>query len=303
MKTVIVFFDAPGFDDYPFMVEEYRTAYHEIGKRFADRSAAFWIVRSQDTYQGDNVFSGGWRFDGSAFIRVNTPVRADVIYDKGHFKADASARLLNSIELDEICTDKWKTYELFSEHCPKTFLVRSAGELENALAQIPSSLVVAKPQGGEEGKGVLIDTAENIRLDVRSFPYLIQEFMDTSGGIPGIVEGPHDFRIIVINGEIGVSYIRTPPPGELRANVAQGGKEISVPRNKIPPEAVEIVKAVDAKLARFKPRVYSADMGRMKDGAWKIIELNSKPATSCSRLCTDYPEYQSMLVDALLSAA
>jgi RimK-like ATP-grasp domain len=303
MKRIAVYFDAPAYNDYPFNVPEYVEAYHEIARKVTAKGAQFFIVRQQATYAGGSSFSKGWLFTGEMFVPHESPVECDLIYDKGHFEGDPNAKLLNDVALDEICTDKWKSYQLFQDKCPKTFLVHSPEELDAALSALSGDKIVAKPQGGAEGKGVLIDAPEKIREGITSYPYLLQEFLDTSGGIPGIVDGLHDFRLILINGEVAISYVRTPPPGQLRANVAQGGKEISVPRSAIPPETLDVLAYVDPKLSSFVPRLYSLDMGRDRDGTWKIIELNSKPAVSADRLCADYPDYQQKLVDLLVASA
>ena len=219
MKSVAVFFDAPGFESYPFDTEEYRTAYHEVGALIQERGGRFFIARGQDTFQGRNMFSGGWEYRDTRFVECG-PFTVNLIYDKGYFRTDGASDVLNDRELDTICTDKSKTIALFPELSPKTFTVNDASELRDALSRMNDARVVAKPLDGEEGKGVMIASASEIAAAVTSFPYLIQEFIDTSGGIPGVVEGIHDFRIITIAGDPVLSYVRTPPPGKLTAKAA-----------------------------------------------------------------------------------
>jgi len=300
MKTVIVFFDAPGYDDYPFNHEEYRVAYQELADLLWERNARFGIAREQNTYKGNNTFAGGWLFDGKTFIRTEEDIKADVIYDKGHFSPDADAVLMNNQEMNDICVDKFRSYELFPQHHPMTRIVRSKDELDQALSG-KDSIVVAKPINQEEGKGVIIAPAPEVVGKVTSYPYMLQDFIDTSGGVPGIVDGMHDFRCIVINGTIVVSYVRTPPPGEMRANVSRGGKEIPVPVENVPAEARAIVKDVDAVFSRYGTRVYSVDMGRDANGTWKIIELNSRPGLSPMSMGKDYEVYLHTLADVLSS--
>ena len=85
---------------------------------------------------------------------------------------------------------------------------------------------------GRRGQNILIDFPEKIRESVHTLeePYLLQEFIDTSAGIPNIATGTDDLRVIIIGGEVIMASIRTPAPGKLLANVAQGGtiKEISL---------------------------------------------------------------------------
>lgn len=302
MKTVAVFFDQPGYNDYPFDEEEYVTAYHELGSILHKRDAAFVIVRGQTSYKGNNVFTHAWVFDGTTFKEEHEEISVHIIYNKGHFRADAAARLLNDRELDRICTDKFATYEYFPHLSPKTMLVKNKEELKKALSGITSDITVAKPLDEEGGKGVIIDHTAVIAQKVQSYPYIIQEFIDSSAGIPHITESHHDLRLIVIDGDIVLSYIRTPPKGSLRANVSKGGKEIEVPLEDIPHEALEIKHIVDAKFEKFGRRVYSIDCARDISGKYRIIELNSKTGLSPSRFGKYHHNSLVRLADALLSA-
>jgi glutathione synthase/RimK-type ligase-like ATP-grasp enzyme len=225
----------------------------------------------------------------------------DLIYDKGHFTHDEGATLLNDPSMDQICLNKWRTYELFPDVCPKTFIIRSQEELHTVLQMMMTELIVAKPLDGEEGHGVMIASAAKIERDVQAFPYLLQEFIDTSGGIPGIVESIHDFRMICIGSEIVLCFARTPPPGKLLANVAQGGKKIEVRISDIPADALAIKDRIEREFSKFPRRVYSIDCGRTANGEWKIIELNSKPGVTCRSEGTTNVYFQESLANMLLS--
>ena len=300
MKSPTVFFDEPGFNDYPFNGEEYKTAYYELGELIAKRGGALFIARDQKTFLGYNNFSHGWKFSDGEFRECGA-FEATMIYDKGYFKTDGHSNVLNDRALDDVCTDKWKTTQLFPSISPRTFLVHKTGELQAAAQQLGGLRIVAKPVDGQEGKGVMIGSAEEILPHVTAFPYLLQEFLDTSGGIPGIVEGIHDFRIIAVSGEPVVAYVRTPPPGQLRANVAKGGKEIPVPVAQIPAGALTLFTTVDAEFQKYPNRVYSADMGLHRDGRWMIIELNSKPGLTPMRMGPEYVRFLHLLADTLMA--
>lgn len=300
---ITVFFNNPNYDDYPFNIEEYRIAYPELASSIKERGATFGIVRGQKTYLGNNTFQGGWIFDGSAFVRTDDVIKTDLIYDKGHFTADATARLLNPIELDTLCTDKWISFEKYKKYCPATFVAKNKEEVPGILQKIPTEKIVAKPVDGFEGRGVIIGTKDEVASKITSYPYMLCGFMDTTNGIPGLVEGPHDLRIVCIRGEVGVSYIRTPPKGSLRANVSKGGKEIEVKIDKIPAGAMALFKAIDKTLEKYPYRVYSVDMGLDADGSWKLFELNSKPALSARATGESYIRFEQLMAEALIAAA
>ncbi len=303
-KRIGVFFDAPGYDEYPFNTEEYVVAYHEVAALIHERGARFHIVRSLETFLGGNRFKGHWEFDGAAFQRNDAEIELDLIYDKGYFVGDARSRLLNDAEMNRICVDKRETVRMFPDISPKTLEVNNAQALERALDDWPSPTIVAKPVDGAEAKGVVIGSRDDVLAAKHVYPIILQQFVDTSGGIPGIVEGVCDLRTIMIDGEVGLTYARQAKKGTLISNVSKGGKEIEVLPEQRPPEVIEIAKDIDRRFqAMSKHRVFSADMAPDKDGKWYLIELNSKPGLSPRSFGPTYPRYQELLVNALISAA
>jgi len=300
-KRIAVFFDAPGFDDYPFTDKDFKRAYVEFAASICDRGCECWIVRSQDSYQGGNAFSRGWKFDRGHFNEHQDPFTADVIFNKGHLDADAGANVVNRPDLEDFCTDKWKTYSAFPSLFPKTLLARTTDEYAGALKQF-RSMVTVKPVGGWRGQDVVIASVADIaERDVR-LPCLVQEFLDTSGGIPGITEGLHDLRMIVVNGDLVFAYVRVPPPNSYVSNYAQGGSWFEVPVKELPHGAIAVFKAVEAHLARrFPLRIYSVDVGLQGKTDWKIFELNSKPALDPRESYPGAAAFMDAVIDALIN--
>jgi glutathione synthase/RimK-type ligase-like ATP-grasp enzyme len=281
-KTVAVYFTDPGPSDYPLNKEYYRIAYAELAENLAKHGARLFAVRGMGTFLGGNSFARAWEITPGGVVERPERLDADIVYDKGSdFVPDERTLTLNAPEMDRICTDKSLTYALFPSRSPASRVVRSADEAAAAIAAIPSERLVLKPLDGEEGHGVMVVDTAGAAGAIPSYPYIAQEFLDLSGGIPGLVDATHDMRVTSIDGEIVLCFIRTPPPDSFLANVAQGGKKIDVPLDRIPDGAKALWKEVDEEFARFPRRVYSVDMGLTKDGAWKIIELNSKPGCTC----------------------
>jgi glutathione synthase/RimK-type ligase-like ATP-grasp enzyme len=274
MKKIAVFFDHPEAKKYPFNKEEYWTSYQELNQEIQNLGAQLYIVRSQNTYLGNAKFSKSWQFENNDLIETG-PIIVDVLYDKGGFTSDGKVALSNTLEIDNICTDKWKTYELLEEFCPKTIVTHNDQEFESGLTAIETKKIVIKPLDQEEGHGVYIGDIEYIKSSPKEYPLLIQEFLDSSAGMPGFVDGIHDFRVALMNGEIVYSFVRTPPPGELLANIARGGTSQVIPEPNIPQEAKDLVFKIDEKMAKFGNRFYGVDMAFTPQGL-RIIELNSK---------------------------
>lgn len=274
MKKIAAFLHLPNIDDYPLSKEDYIQAYSDLSEEVKKAGGDFYIVRGQGTYLGEGKFSKSWQFNGLKLVETGL-ITVDVVFDKGVFVSDDKVKVFNHPTISEICTDKWKMYELFAPYCPFTLKVESADQLSSSLDQIKTDLAVAKPVDGEEGKDVHIDRKEVIAQAELKYPLLLQEFLDSSVGIPGLVEGLHDFRIAVINGEIIYSYYRTPPQGSFLANVARGGRFSMVSTEKVPQSMKDIVTKVDAIFAQYGPRFYGVDFAMTKDGP-KIIEMNSR---------------------------
>ncbi len=300
MKTVAAFFDLPLQTDYPFDIEMYRTVYTQLGRKVAEQGGCLYVVRDQKTFLGGNTFSQAWKFDGDWFVHVPGPVTVDLIWNKGAFVSDASTNVINHPELDRIATDKWETYLLFPEEHAKSRIIRSEADWPEAVKELTALSLVVKPVDSWGGNGVVIGRREAIAEMMPPFPSILQEFADTSGGIPGIVDGMHDLRVILLGDEVGLCYIRTPPPGEMTANVSRGGKEIEVKPADIPADAMKLVRAVDAKLTRFPNRIYTIDMGLGLDGRWYVFELNTKPGFSPMETGESYKVFYGKLAAFLL---
>lgn len=279
-RKIGVFFTRDGGMGYPFNKAEYLQSYKELAAAVSELGGSFYIVREQSSYLGSGAFSTSWQFDvsgeGQEVIETG-PITLDVIYDKGPFKTDGKVKVLNSVAVNEVCTDKWKTYQLFSKNCPKTILVESTDFLHSALDQIDTRLKVVKPRDGAEGLNVHIGTSEeilNVPAESMPYPLLVQSFLDSTQGLPGFTQGIHDFRIALLNGEIVYAFLRTPPEGGLKANVALGGTLKVVAPEDIPPMFLAIAQEVDSVMKEFGNRVYGVDMALTPEGP-KIIELNS----------------------------
>ena len=285
MKQIAVYFSKPGFEEYPFDEAEYREAYHIMGKLLTERGAGMTIVRGLETYKGGNTFEGGWKYVKGTFERVEGPQTFTLIFNRGNnnngsTRFDAKARVLNSPELDRYCDDKSETYRIFHQCSPIGTTVNSAAIVPAALTRIRSELVVCKPIDGLGGAGIFVVPRTDVLKIIPEYPYIVQEFIDTSGGIPRVAKGMHDFRMVTINGEILSIFIREPKEGSYLANVSQGASIREFPVEDIPKGALEIFKMVEKELTWITKRIYCVDVARRKDGKWYLIELNSQPGLS-----------------------
>lgn len=300
-RIVGIYFSGPGFDDPPFHNSDYRKAYHDLAGMLTDRGATCVIVRGANTFLGAGTFSRCWQFRDGAFHAHPDPVTVDVLYNKGEaFPADDDTRMINAPALDALCRHKERTIAAFPEYFPASRLVQSSRELAAALDALHGDILVSKPTDSWGGQGVYVGPRGGVAQGITTYPALVQEFIDTSAGIPGIVDGTHDLRILMIGGRVALCYVRVPPSGSTVANVAQGGNIILVPDDQIPAASLAIAMSIDAKLAHFGRRVYSVDMGLHQQRAWKLFELNPQPGLTSFKWGEGVRRYYEMLAEELL---
>lgn len=288
---------------YPFDDYNYFLSYQGFSELCAKRNVEFYIVRGPKSYLGKMQFSSGWKFAGETLVAVSQPIHADVIYVKGStLQTEPGAVRVNETELMDICADKLKTYDLFGQYMGKT-LPLTADNWQDTIAQIPSDQLVIKPITGMEGHGIVIVPKQGFRydqLDPQHAPYLVQEFLDCSAGMPGLVVGRHDLRLYIFNGVAKLAEYRLPKPGGYLANIAQGGSLTVLKMNQVPDWAMEFVPKIDESFKQFFPRIYTIDLLYANHRPY-LVELNSRPGLPF-REWDYYTELHQYIFDTLYSA-
>jgi predicted ATP-grasp superfamily ATP-dependent carboligase len=290
MKVVGTYFTFPGKLDYPFNEEVYYQGYQELSERCKKHDIRLIFVRGEESYLGDLTFSHGTEFVDGQLVDIEHPIKVDLIYNKCRGLAPKSLptkNIINSPELDEICSNKFVTYETLPDHVIPTFKI-SAENYAEVLTTLPSDDLLIKPLDGEEGQGIerISKGSFTPNLIQGNQHYVVQPFIDTSHGIPGVCEGPHDLRLILFNGKPTLSFLRQPKAGGYISNVGQGGSLRSVDLAHIPTEAFDVAREVDAALQKFFPRVYTIDLVFGEEKVW-VVELNSRPGLPHRKLTGD----------------
>lgn len=240
--------------------------------------AEFYIAKFQ--WYGSGRLDRAFRWTGERWEKVHG-VDIHAVFDK--FKYTEKTRelkeeiqeelcILNDPELERLCKDKYMTYRRIPDRVPET----REGTHENIEEMLEEhGEVVVKPRYAFGGKGIQI--IENVEeLDESGEEYVVQRFVDSSGGIPGMVDGTHDLRAIVINGEVSGAYLRY-NPGSRLSNVSQGGEKEHVSLEEFPDDGMEVVGDVIEEMDEYEPAVYSVDLFYDSEGEPWVVELNSKP--------------------------
>ncbi len=272
-------------------VEIYRTSYK-------------WYDKNRD------IFKKCWSYNKKdGWIKVYN-IKANVIYDKDAYSEKTNKLrkffskrgiLFNPYYIQDICTDKYKTYKLFKTLSPKTFLVKNKNDLRSVLGRIETEKVVFKPNKGSSARGIIICDKKDLLKKVRKIKeeHVLQEFMVCKK--VGIIKGVCDIRIIISRGKIIDSYMRiSKNKNILVSNIAAGGKEIYIPKNKIPKQIIRLARLIDNKFKGYKARMYTADFLIDENGRTWLIELNDKPAIFIEKSVCAWKERESKAIKALI---
>jgi hypothetical protein len=282
-----VYFSNPEPEGYPFDKRGYRDSYFDLAKRLSQKGIEMIVVRGKKSYLGSGVFAGGWKFQSAKTLKyLQGPLKVDSIFNRGQgkniFSKERDVIMLNHPKLDAICTNKWLTYENFQDLSPLTFLVDSLDELKVALKKIPGRIAFTKPIDGEDCANVFAGTKKELlaKADRYYYPRIIQESIDTRGGLPGVCKVRHDLRVFVVNGKPQYSDIRL--IHDLNSRIADVGLSSKIDRKEVslkelPLEVFSLVAEIDSKLKKYSPRAYAVDIGwDVKENKPKVIELNAR---------------------------
>jgi glutathione synthase/RimK-type ligase-like ATP-grasp enzyme len=185
--------------------------------------------------------------------------------------------MVNSPKFTEIASSKLKTSLLLPQHFKPYHKISNQAGLEKAFSQIKGKYIVLKPDIGSGGTGVIIETPEKVRQLNLDYPLILQEFIDSSRGIPGITQGPHDLRLVFINDDLIYSYIRVPKEGSFLANVAQGGSMATVDLSDLPDSLAPLIRDVAEAFSAFPKKIYTIDIMFDENVRPWIVELNTMP--------------------------
>jgi glutathione synthase/RimK-type ligase-like ATP-grasp enzyme len=234
-----------------------------------------------------NIFKYAWVYEGKGanWKRVSN-ITPDLIYDKTKASTETYYKkelmhehypFINDLNFTKLIDDKFVTSLIFEKWSKKSWVIENSSELKNILPKLKSSKIVIKPISESGGKNVqIIDKKDAGKIQIIS-ENIVQEFIDSSRGVPGVSKGMHDLRLVFVGDKIIYSYIREPKEGSFLANLAQGGSLIIVPKEKIPTSLKPIIASANEAFATFNPRIYSLDvMFDEKKKPW-IVEFNSMP--------------------------
>jgi hypothetical protein len=284
-QKILVYFTKKEVAADPYAhIPERREIYWAIFREGRSRGFDMYLGVKPTIHHGGMEFENVLFFTGKKFELKKERLFFDAIYDRSPRKEfptpDIDRKTLNSLAFKKLANNKDQTYALLKKYMPKTFPLSSVEEFGKALSYFSQNeLVVFKPVDGFGGKGIIITTIENLSpaLLVPGKKYILQKFVDTKNGVPGLTSGRHDLRIVIINGKTTMLQVRTPQPGGLLANISQGGDCLEFPYEKTPSSVRVIVEAVHPLIDNaFSFPMYSIDFGIDTDESAYIFEINDQ---------------------------
>jgi len=194
MKKIVVIYKGDDWGkEVPITSEPTRKAFEDWHKRGLDlgvefyRASIYWF----DIKKG--FLNKSWAFRSGSWIKVETSIKPDLIFDKTAGKSDyelfdlkkkilEKVKIFNDPMFGNFMDNKLSQIMLFSEFMPSTHLVNFESELSGVLKNIKSSKVVIKPIYGSGGFGIEILEKDKVKSVVtKGFPILVQEFIPAGG--------------------------------------------------------------------------------------------------------------------------
>lgn len=289
MKKVLILFGKSNWKrskpfentDYQYSYECFYTLCKENGIQMYRASYEWYDYKK-------HIFKHAWIYEGenANWKRVRN-IKPDFIYDKTKARMEVYYRkelirenypFVNNLQFTCLIDNKLTTSLLFMKWSKFSWLIKNKKDLLEVLPRIKSGKVVLKPLNESGGRGVQVYSKKDaMKKSSISGPYLAQEFIDSSRGVPGVSKNIHDLRLVFVNSKIVYAYIREPKKGSYLANLAQGGSLIIVPLNKLPKSLNPIINHANAIFKTFVPRIFCIDfMFDQNKRPW-IVELNSMP--------------------------
>ena len=289
------------------------------------QSGAYGCIVDVNDYEGGRHFRRHYIPSSEHYnYELRGPIDVDVIYDKAAFHSETIPSI-TSYQISNISGSKYATYQRFSKYQPYTVYVANSAVFPTALKQFTqhfagddsqpnsqsntsaqdvantSRRIVFKPLSDFGGHGIHICPAsELLQTPGLSFPAILQEFIESDGGIPGLVSGRHDLRVLILNGEVIGGSIRQPASGSLLSNTSQGGTMTMYERNQLPQDVIKFALDIDSQLPQA-PRLYAADFFYSTERSrWYLVELNASPGALPSSFGPVGVAMQQGLLAALL---
>lgn len=299
-KIVVIYRDTDWKRKIPFDSVPTRESFQDWHERGLKKNIEFYRASIQWFDEKKCHFKRAWAYRNKRWIKMNSVIKPDLIFDKLAGKNDYSmfdykirlsqkTKLFNHPLFRTMLDNKLAQYLIFKEFMAPSFLATNQEEFENALKKIMSSKVVIKPLYGSGGFGIAIVEKNKAKKIKNVFPVLLQEFISSTKGIPGFSRKKEvaDLRMIFINHKLIYALSRIARGNSLFTNFHQGATAILVPAKYIPKSTMKMASQIGNKLKLFPEAHYSLDFMFTDSGKPILIEMNTTPGFDLLQIVGD----------------
>jgi hypothetical protein len=283
MKTYTIIFYHPWKEERntPYTSEK-SASRHDDFIWYFPKNTQFYLSTFENQYKWNETFSPKYKRNNNNWEETNETIYADLIL---WFTGRINAQNIYHNPIRELCINKTHIEKIFPQYTFSSQVCENYSDIVTYFDTIPSEIKVLKPYNWSQAIGIHITRKLPEKSEILwDYPYLLQEFIDTSHGF-GEYPWIHDFRTIIINGEITGSFLRIAPKWVMTANVATWAEIVDFWIWNIPPNIEKIIQEIDTYCSeKYPQRYYSIDIGVWNNWEIKIFELNSSPMLSTSSI-------------------
>jgi len=289
-KIVVIYAGDDWEKETPFASEFTRKSFEDWHIRGVKRGILFFRASISWYDLREKVFTKSWAFRDGKWIKINEPIKPDLIFDKVAGVKDydlfgmkekiaKDVPIFNHPLFRTMYNSKLSQALIFKKYMAKTELALDEKDYKKRTKKIPGDKLVIKPIYGSGGNGIVIDDRKNIDPGFLEYPCIIQEFIESNVGIPGFSEKEEvaDLRMVFINHKLIYALSRIAKQGSLFTNFHQGATAVLVPENKIPENAYKMAKKIIKQLSVFSHAHYSLDFIFKNNGDPMLVEMNTTP--------------------------
>lgn len=309
---LIVTLASRSYQQKPFERQNENDTYVHISKLCEEAGLNLYVTHFANAKEDDLILS--WTFKNGEWTAIEV-LASDIVIayadlpqnfpeanELRHLLIKHGVQFINTLQMSDCLTDKILTYDLLPNMIPPTFetdLPDLSARLQQASTHpdLRTDKIILKPRYGERGKGIeVIHFADLESNHVKNMDgYIVQPLMESNVGIPELgIEGRHDLRILIYNGEIKDFFIRVAATDSFICNQSHGGQISYFQPEELPERFRETAQQVDALLSHYTPRYYSVDVGVGRSGKIWVYELNTMPGVVWNADASDKFRYVGM---------
>ena len=188
----------------------------------------------------------------------------------------AGFELINSVDCNRMCNDKWYNQMMFQRHninTPKTFLIRhSEGAKETAAKLNNKYPMILKTAIGSQGVGVMFVESERALVSIVQLLYREDQYVDIL--LQEYLPNTYDVRAIICKGTVMGAMKRPVVKGDFRSNVSQGSQPSIIKLTDM--EKAECLKAAESVDGSLVGVDFIPAANRQTDRPF-FIEVNATP--------------------------